>query len=83
MQHPAITSCLCFKSLSYTFTFPVKTGKPLFTTAVLFCLLEASYCHNYHCCKFIDIQVWLRVTPQLLKSYWYSCVPLESNYKFG
>ena len=29
MQHPAVTSCLRFKSLSYTFTFPVKTGKPL------------------------------------------------------
>ena len=29
MQHPAVTSCLRFKSLSYTFTFPVKTGKSL------------------------------------------------------
>ena len=32
----AITSCLCFKSLSYTFTFLVKTGKHLFTVVVLF-----------------------------------------------
>ena len=40
MQHPAVTSCLRFKSLSYTFTFPVKTGKYLLLLLFYFCLLE-------------------------------------------
>ena len=40
MQHPAVTSCLRFKSLSYTFTFPVKTGKPLLLLLFYFACLN-------------------------------------------
>ena len=40
MQHPAVTSCLRFKSLSYTFTFSVKTGKPLLLLLFYFACLN-------------------------------------------
>jgi hypothetical protein len=51
----------------------------------LFCKLFSLQPLLIKLCHFENIksQVWLRVTSQLLKSYWYSCAPIMPSYKFG
>ena len=82
MQRLAVTSCLHFKSLSYTFTFRWKLGNTCYCCCFISARLNPLL-PSLLLLQVIDIQVWLRVKPQLLRSYWYSCVPIMSNYKFG
>jgi hypothetical protein len=57
MQHPAITSCLCFATESFSFTISGENWKTVSTAAVLFSLLELNHYHQYFFVEFIDIHV--------------------------
>jgi hypothetical protein len=84
MQHPAITSCLHGLVMEiYTSVLSVKTGNLLLLFTILFQCFESTTTNHHLLCEFIDIHAWLRVTSQLLKSYWYSCVALSQTINIG
>jgi hypothetical protein len=61
---------------SYKFSLPSKTRNLLLLFTLLLLFLN---CDNHHLLfENIDTQVWLRVTSQLQKFYWYSRLPTMS-----
>lgn len=64
---------------SYKFSLPVKTGNLmlLFTVLLLLCF---NCCNHHLLFENIDIQVWLRVTSQFLKSLRQNRLPATVSY---